>query len=48
MTHIGANAEYQSQVDARNRPENIVIRYVSFLSLSLSSLCTYFNLSFQF
>jgi hypothetical protein len=40
VSHICANDEYQSQVGATNRPENIVIRYVSFVSLS----CVYLNL----
>jgi hypothetical protein len=34
MSHICANDEYLSQVGATNRPENIVIRYVSFVSLT--------------
>jgi hypothetical protein len=33
MSHICAN-EYRSQVGATNQPENIVICYVSFVSLS--------------
>jgi hypothetical protein len=36
MSHICANEEYRSRVKyvgAINRPENIVIRYVSFVSL---------------
>jgi hypothetical protein len=33
MSHICANDEYQSQVGATKRPENIVIRYVSFVTL---------------
>jgi hypothetical protein len=33
MSHICANDEYQSQVGATKRPENIVICYVSFVSL---------------
>jgi hypothetical protein len=35
MSHISANDEYRSQVGAgaTNRPENIVIRYVSFVYL---------------
>jgi hypothetical protein len=36
MSHICANDEYRSQVGATNRPENIVIRYVNVVSLSLS------------
>jgi hypothetical protein len=36
MRHICANDEYRSQVGATNLPENIVIRYVSVVSLSLS------------
>jgi hypothetical protein len=31
MSHIYANDEYRSQVGATKRPENIVIRYVSFV-----------------
>jgi hypothetical protein len=34
MSHICANDEYRSQVGATNQPENIVIRYVSFVSIS--------------
>jgi hypothetical protein len=34
MSHICANDEYLSQVGTTNRPENIVIRYVSVVSLS--------------
>jgi hypothetical protein len=34
MSHVCANDEYRSQVGATNRLENIVIRYVSFVSLS--------------
>jgi hypothetical protein len=34
MSHICANDEYRSQVGATNRPENIVICYVSVVSLS--------------
>jgi hypothetical protein len=33
MSHICANDEYRSQVGATNRPENIVIRCVSVVSL---------------
>jgi hypothetical protein len=44
MSHVCANDEYRSQVGARNRPENIVIRYVSFVSLSRLFVCTYLNL----
>jgi hypothetical protein len=33
MSHICANDDYRSQVGATNQPENIVIRYVSFVSL---------------
>jgi hypothetical protein len=36
MNHICANDEYRSQAGATNRPENIVIRYGSLTSLSLS------------
>jgi hypothetical protein len=32
ISHICANEEYWSKVGATNRPENIVIRYVSFVS----------------
>jgi hypothetical protein len=39
MSHICANDEYRSQVGATNRPENIVIRYVSFVSLSRLFAC---------
>jgi hypothetical protein len=42
MTHIGANDEHRSQVGATNRPENIVIYCVSFVSLS--SIRVYLNL----
>jgi hypothetical protein len=35
MSHICANDEYRSQAGATNRPENVVIRYVSVISLSL-------------
>jgi hypothetical protein len=42
MSHICANQADRSQVDATNRPENIVIRYVSFVSLL--SVCVYLNL----
>jgi hypothetical protein len=34
MSHICANGEYRSQVGATNRSENIVIPYVSVVSLS--------------
>jgi hypothetical protein len=53
MSHIRAN-EYRSQAGATNRRENIVIRYVSFISLSLiylylfefeSSRCFQFSLT---
>jgi hypothetical protein len=37
MSHICVNDKYRSQVGATNRPENIVIPYVSFISLS--SIC---------
>jgi hypothetical protein len=37
-----ANDEYRSQVGATNRPENIIIRYVSLVSLP--SICMYLNL----
>jgi hypothetical protein len=46
MSHICANDEYRSQVGTTNRPENIVIRYVSFVSLS--SICMYKGCFFQF
>jgi hypothetical protein len=39
MGYICAIDEYRSQVGATNRPENIVIRYVSVVSLS--SICRY-------
>jgi hypothetical protein len=39
MSHICANDEYRSQVGATNRLKNIVIRYVSFISVS--SICIY-------
>jgi hypothetical protein len=41
MSYICANDEYRSQVGATrtNQPENIVIHYVSFVSLS--SICMY-------
>jgi hypothetical protein len=42
MSHICANDEYRSQLGATNRPENIVIRFVSFVSLSPISM--YLNL----
>jgi hypothetical protein len=42
MSHICANDEYRSQVGATNRPENIVIRCVSVVSLF--SICMYLNL----
>jgi hypothetical protein len=32
MSDICANDEYRSQVGATNRPENIIIRYVTFVS----------------
>jgi hypothetical protein len=35
MSHICANDEYRSQVGPTNRPENVAIRFVSFVSLSL-------------
>jgi hypothetical protein len=44
MTHICANDEYRPQVGATNRPENIVIRYVGFISLSYLFECIYLNL----
>jgi hypothetical protein len=34
MSHICANDAYRSEVGATNRPENIVIGYVSVVSLS--------------
>jgi hypothetical protein len=37
MSHICANDEYRFQVHATNRPENIIIRDVSVVSLS--SIC---------
>jgi hypothetical protein len=46
MSHICANYEYRSQVGATNRPENIVIRYVSVVSLS--SICIQSTRRFQF
>jgi hypothetical protein len=33
MSHVCANDEYRPQVGATNRPENIVIRYISVVSL---------------
>jgi hypothetical protein len=39
MSHICANDEYRSQVEATNRPKNIVIRYINFVDLS--SICMY-------
>jgi hypothetical protein len=36
--------EYRSEVGATNRPENIVIRYVNFVSLFRLFVCTYLNL----
>jgi hypothetical protein len=41
MSHICANDKYRSQVGATKRPENIVIRYISFGSLSYSFLLVY-------
>jgi hypothetical protein len=43
---LGYESYLHKQVGATNRPENIVRRYISFfsLSLSLSSVCTYLNL----
>jgi hypothetical protein len=35
MSHVITNDEYRPHVDATNRLENIVIRYVSFVCLSL-------------
>jgi hypothetical protein len=46
MSHICANDEYRSQVGTTNRPENIVIGYVSFVSLS--SICMYKGCFFKF
>jgi hypothetical protein len=46
MSHICANDEYRSQVGATNRPENIVIHYVIFVSLS--SICIESSRCFQF
>jgi hypothetical protein len=34
MSHICANYEYRFRVGATNRPENILVRYVSVVSLS--------------
>jgi hypothetical protein len=48
MSHICANDEYRSQVGTANRPVNIVIRYVSVVSLSLSSNCMQSSRRFQF
>jgi hypothetical protein len=42
MSHICANDEYRSQAVATNRPENIINRYVSFVSL-LSILFHWFS-----
>jgi hypothetical protein len=39
MSHICANEEYRCQVGATNRPENIVICYVSVVSLSRLFAC---------
>jgi hypothetical protein len=44
MSNIRANDEYRSEVGATNRPENIVIRYVNFVSLFRLFVCTYLNL----
>jgi hypothetical protein len=43
MSHICANDEYRFQVGSTNRPENIVILYVSFIFLSSTYVfvCTY-------
>jgi hypothetical protein len=46
VSHICANDEYRSQVGATNRPENIVIRYVS--DVSLSSICSSRRFQFSF
>jgi hypothetical protein len=40
MSNIRANDEYRSEVGATNRPENIVIRYVNFVSLFRLFVCT--------
>jgi hypothetical protein len=51
MSHICANEEYRSQVGATNRPENIVICYVSVVSLSTFSVLIdrfFTGLSLQF
>jgi hypothetical protein len=39
MGHICANDGYRSHVGATNQPENIVIRYVSVVSLSRLFAC---------
>jgi hypothetical protein len=41
MSHICANDEYRSQVGAANRSENIVIRYVSFVSLKVVDIFSF-------
>jgi hypothetical protein len=46
MSHICANDEYQIQVGVTNRPENIVIRYISVVSLS--PICMESSRRFQF
>jgi hypothetical protein len=38
MSHVWANDEYRSQVGATNPPKNIVIRYVSLISLAFMYL----------
>jgi hypothetical protein len=52
MSHICANGEYRSQVGATNRSENIVIPYVSVVSLSSiymqSSRCFQFSTRYSF
>jgi hypothetical protein len=42
MSHISAKDEYRYQLDAADRPENIVNCYVNFVYLS--SICMYLNL----
>jgi hypothetical protein len=48
MSHICGNDEYWSQLGATNRPENIVIRYVSFVSLSRLFACRRCQFSFTY
>jgi hypothetical protein len=43
MSHICANDEYRSRVGATNRPQNIVIRYVSVVSLCRLFACFQFS-----